>query len=604
MNELLDCAKALSMQPTPRNPDLTIITNAGGPGLLAADRLRLKGGALSLVSADSAKALKNILPRYCKISNPIDILEEATLERYRNVLQICLNDPVSGSVLAIYSPQGITPSLGIASMVTEIAKSTRTPLLVVLMGEDANCQDARKKLNQAGIPAFKSPEAAVSAFMNMYVYTRNLESLYQTPQEIELDVADTVHLKGIIRRAFFEARQLSLPEAFRFLDAYKIPTVKTCIVKSVEEILAFSFEIGYPFTMKPLYTASSNSKEWIAPIDVYSSLELHSLFDQLADKIKSSNFFIEFQGLAIQPKTQETTPSLLLSLRKDSNFGSLIVLGTKNCTQIIDSVGVGFPPLDQILAGQLMLKTLPGNMIQEFGASRCRRIEELIVRFSQIVIDFPELAEIDINLIVDDRGVNASDARIIIDKDRVMREPADHHEDLVITPYPKKYVTVRTLKNGLKVNFRPIKSEDEPRFNDLFKSLSVESVRFRFFETIKELSHDTLSRYCNLDYNREIAIVAELQNDGRIIGIARLIPDFDRKKGEFAIMVGDQWHGLGLGLKLMDYLIEIAKNIKLESIYSLVSNANYKMLNLGRKLGFETKPTDESTVEMLLNLPP
>ncbi len=193
------------------------------------------------------------------------------------------------------------------------------------------------------------------------------------------------------------------------------------------------------------------------------------------------------------------------------------------------------------------------------------RLEEIIIRFSQLVVDFPEIRKIDINpIVVKDGKAYVVDAEIVLDSTRLLRQGAEHPENLVIAPYPKKYITQCTLKNGVRVTLRPIKPEDENRFNELFKSLSAQSVRFRFFETIKEMSHDTLSRYCNLDYDREIAIVAQLE-DRSLIGVVRLILDAEAKKGEFAIMVSDSWHGLGLGSKLMDYIIDIGKDLKLRN---------------------------------------
>ena len=606
INELFDGAKALSMQPNPTNNSLTIITNASGPGVLAADQLSLRGGKLMPLSVASAKALRGILPYYCQISNPVDILEEATPDRYRNVLQACLGDPDSGSLLVIYSPQGLTHPTTIANLAIELSEDVRKTLLIALMGEDSSCQEARKLLNQRGIPAFRTPEEAVSAFMNMYTYTRNLESLYQTPQEIELDLGDTEHLKATIRRACCEGRQiLSVTEAFGFLEAYKIPTVKTFIAKSVEEVLSIADKVGYPLTMKPLYAQSANNHVVKPVIEIYSNKEVPALFPEMITKINSSSL-VEFQGVAIQPKRRNNLYSLFLGLRKHRSFGSLIVFGAgAPCSEVISNLNVGFPPLDQIHAGQLMEKAMAKYGSEVACALRRSVIEEMLVRFSQLAIDFPELVEVDVNLKADNSGAIAVDASACINMNRVMREPADHQDEhLVIAPYPKRYITQRTLKNGLQVTFRPIKSEDEPRFNELFKSLSLESVRFRFFEIIKEMSHDNLSRCCNLDYDREIAIVAELQNDERIIGVVRLILDCDRKKGEFAVMVGDAWHGLGLGSKLMDYIIDIAKSLKLEAIYSLVSCENSRMVNLCRRMGFEAKPVDECTVEMYLTLPP
>ncbi len=268
-------------------------------------------------------------------------------------------------------------------------------------------------------------------------------------------------------------------------------------------------------------------------------------------------------------------------------------------------LSVGFPPLNQVLARQIMENTKALQYCKDACTDKFETgpIEEIIIKFSQLVVDFPEIRKIDINpIIVKDGKAYVGDTEIVLDLTRFLRQGDEHHENLVIAPYPKKYITQRTLKNGVRVTLRPIKPEDENRFNDLFKSLSAQSVRFRFFETIKEMSHDTLSRYCNLDYDREIAIVAQL-DDSRLIGVVRLILDAEAKKGEFAVMVTDSWHGLGLGSKMMDYIIDIGRDLKLDTIYSDVSPENTKMLNLCGKKGFTTKSADEYSVFLSLVLP-
>ena len=608
INELFDCAKALSMQPNPCSPLLTIITNASGPGLLAADQLHLKGGKLSHVSNASDRALRRILPYYCSTSNPIDILEEATPERFRSAMQVCLNDPTDGSVLVIYSPQGVTSPSSIAETAIDFASQTSKTLLVALMGEDTNCQEARRMLHRNGIPAFRTPEEAVSVFMNMYTYTRNMELLYQTPEEVPLVLGDSAHLKGALRHAFCEGKQiLSLPESLCFLETYKIPTVETRIARTTEEALTLASELGFPVIMKAQYAQSTfkNETKGLA-CEVYSSSEVPVAFKRIVDKINSDSL-AEFQGIVIQPKIQENCTRLFLGLRKNDKFGSIIIFGTLGSSPgIITDLSVGFPPLNQVLAKQIVEKIRMFQRDNDTSSTSTLEIgviEEILVKFCQLVVDFPEIKQIDINpLIVNGSGAFVADGCITIDMNRIMREQADHHEHLLICPYPRKYISKRTLKNGVQVNLRPVKPEDERCFNELFKSLSEESVRFRFFEIIKEMSHDTLSRYCNLDYDREIAIIAELQNERRIIGAVRLILDSERKNGEFAIMVSDSWHRLGLGSKLMDYIIDIAKDLKLETIYSCVSRANIKMTNLCYKKGFGTKPVDECTINMYMTL--
>jgi len=607
VNELFDCAKSLSMQPNPCNPNLTIITNASGPGLLAADQLHLKGGKLSHLSNASKDALRKILPYYCIPSNPIDILEEAKPDRFTNVVQICLNDnQIDGGVLVIYSPQGLTDPSSIAETAIDLGKQTSKTLLIALMGEDNNCQDARRMLHSNGIPSFRTPEEAVSAFMNMYNYTKNIELLYQTPEEISLFLDNSTRLKEMLRHAFCEGRQvLSLPEALSFLKTYKIPTVETKIARTTQEALVYASEIGFPVIMKPMYAQSAvkyDENELI--LNVFSLSEVPVAFSQIVNKI-DSNRTSEFQGIVIQPKTQNSGTKLFLGLRKNNKFGPIIILGSSgDSPERINAISIGFPPLNQVLAKQIIERTKifqPKNNSLTQNISKIGVIEEILVKFCQLVLDYPEIKQVDINpLIVESEGVYVTDASIVLDVNRIIREPADHFEHLVFPPYPTKYVAKRTLKNGVEVTLRPIKPEDESRFNDLFKSLSEESVRFRFFEIIKEMSHDTLSRYCNLDYDREIAIVAELKDKKQIIGVVRLILDSERKNGEFAIMVSDFWHGQGLGSKLMDFIVDISKDLKIETIYSQVTSSNIKMINLCSKKGFGTKPMDEYTVNMYM----
>ncbi len=611
ITELFNCGKALSMQPNPTEKCLTVVTNASGPGLMAVDELKSRGGELSKTSSGTTETLKNILPYYCNVSNPIDVLEEATPERFKQVLQVCLDDPTVKSLLIIYTSLGATDPSCIASIAMELRAQKRKTLLVCIMGEDASCQEARRLLNQNSIPAFRTPEAAVSTFMYMYTYTRNLELLYQTPEELPLPSNVPVHLKGSIRRAFCEGKQcLSLTEALSFLEAYGIPTLKSHIAQTAEQAISLANEVGYPITLRALTTQSpSKSKKENGSFDVCSSSEVETAFNKIAESMRTIDSE-QFQGVIIQPKLRTKGFDLFVGSKKDSKFGSLILFGIGGTAKTYDEeVSIGFPPLNYILAGQIVdySKTARHTeaWFRSLNSSKAGPIEETLVKLSQLVIDFPEIKEVNVDpLVLDEKGICAVSASVTIDRDRIMREAADHYEHLIISPYPKKYVTRTTLKNGFQIKLRPIKPEDENRFNDLFKSLSEESIRFRFFETIKELSHDTLTRYCNLDYDREIAIVAELQNDGRIIGVARIIPDVTGKSGEFALMVGDAWHGFGLGMKLMELISDIARDLKLETIHSYVARANTKMINLCVKKGFIMKPIDEYAINMSKSFSP
>jgi len=607
ISDLFNCAEALAMQPNPKGSNLTIITNAGGPGIMATDFLIIKGGKLSKLSEETVQALKDALPSYCSITNPIDILEEATPDRFKKVMDICFKDPNSDGFLIIYTPQGATDPLTTAKIIVELSKKTTKPILTSLIGEDRCCRGARRILQKNAIPTFATPEQAVSTFMHMYSYTQNLELLYQTPEELSVEVSIPTFLKEVLRRAFNEGRTvLNQIESLHFLEAYKIPTIKTLIARTPEEAEAKALEIGYPIVMKTLSPQITHkTKAQGVILNVWSPSEVKTFFNELAKKVKEYQSDAVFQGVIIQPMIQKRTCELLIGSKKDAQFGSVIVFGMGGiATELFKDVSIGFPPLNQILARRLIEKTEICKHLQSSGYQvNTKLLEEILVKFSQLVIDFPEIKEMDINpLIVNENNAVAVDARIVIDEKRILQE-TQPHEHLVIAPYPKKYVTNCMLKNATPVVIRPIKPEDEILLHELYKSLSEETMRFRFFQIYREVTHDTLSRYCNLDYDREIAIVAEIQEDKKkIIGVVLLMVEPGGKRGEFAVLVGDQWQGFGLGSKLMDYIIEIGKDMDLKTIYGYVISSNTKMMHLCSKKGFKMEPVDEEITKVNFDL--
>lgn len=591
--ELLNCAQALAMQPHPTGLDLAIITNAGGPSIMATDYLIDKGGKLSQLSSESVEQLRKVLPPYCSSANPIDLLEEATPERFRNVLDICFKDKVASGFLIIYTPQGATEPSAIAKIVNESAKQTRKPVIVSLIGEDAQCWKARRALQKNGIPAFGTPEQAVATFMHMYSYTQNLELLYQTPEEVAVNQKNPRRLKKIMSQAISEGRQiLTLPEASKFLKAYGIPFVDTAVARTLDEAVSSTAKLGYPVAMKVLSTQITHKS--IANgvvLNVCSQKKLEDAFGRLSAKP-------DFQGVIIQPMVQGEF-ELIIGSKKDPQFGSVIVFGKGGSkTEQNKSVSIGFPPLNQVLARRLIENKRNGLSELVTGSGLLvSRLEELLVKFSQLIVDFPEIKELDINpLIVHGDDVTAVDARLGIDT-KVLNHEVGIYEHLVIAPYPSKYVVKWKLRDETPVLLRPIKPEDEERFKKLFLSLSPQTMHFRFFQIIKDIPHEIMTSYCNIDYDREMAIVAEL-GDKKIIGATRFIIEANRKRAEFAILVGDEWQGLGLGAKFMDYLLRIAKEMKLQTIYGLVTYDNDKMLKLMEKYGFTVEGLDEETYKV------
>jgi len=605
INDLFNCAEALAMQPNPKGPKLTIITNAGGPGIMATDFLIANGGKLSPLSSETIQALKSVLPSYCSTLNPIDILEEATADRFRKCMEICFKDPNSDGFLVIYTPQGAADPVETAKVIVELSRQTTKPILTSLMGEDG-CWRARRILRKNGIPAFTTPEQAVSTFMYMHSYTKNLELLYETPEELSVEVSIPAFLKEVLRRTFEEGRKaLNLPESLRFLEAYKIPTVKTLVAKTPKEAVVAASKLGYPVVLKALSPQITHkSKAEGVVLNVWSPAQVKAFFKELAERVRKYKPEAEFQGVAIQPMIQKKRCELLIGSKKDPHFGSVIVFGMGGvAVELLKDVSIGFPPLNQVLARRLMENTAFYKFLESSEYSACAKLEEILVKFSQLVIDFPEIREIDINpIIISESDAVAVDARVVIDTGRKLQKN-QHHKHLVVAPYPKKYVTRWKLKDGTFVVLRPVKPEDETLVYNLFRSLSEETMRFRFFQLIRDVPHETLTRYCNIDYDREIAIVAEEKKDKRrIIGVARLILEPGRKRGEFAVVVGDQWHGLGLGSKLVDCIIEIGKGMGLETIGGDVLSKNLKMIRLCTKKSFKMEPVDEDTKKAILKL--
>jgi acetyltransferase len=606
ISDLFNCAEALALQPNPKGPNLTIITNAGGPGIMATDSLICRGGKLSSLSAETVQALKSVLPSYCSIMNPIDILEEANSERFRKVTEICLEDPNSDGFLIIYTPQGAADPVEVAEAIVEFSRKTTKPILTALLGEDG-CRIARQILQKNGIPSFAMPEQAVSTFMHMYSYTQNLELLYQIPEELSIDFSIPTFLKEVLRKAHVEGRRiLTQPESLQFLDAYRIPAVKTLVAKTSDEAETLASQVGYPVVMKALSPQITHKSDVEGVIlNVWAPEELKAFFNELAEKVKNFSPDAEFQGVVIQPMVRKRGCELLIGSKKDPQFGSVIMFGMGGIyTELSKDVSICFPPLNRVLARRLMEKTaIYRNLQLRENSANVKLLEEILVKFSQFVIDFPEIKEIDINPLIFGKGdAVAVDARIVIDTERISLG-VQPHEHLVIAPYPKKYISQWKLKDETPVILRPIKPEDEALLDELFKSLSEETMRLRFFQIIKQMSHETLTRYCNLDYDREVAIVAELQqNKNRIIGVGRVILEPGKNCGEFAVVVGDQWQGRGLGSKLIDYTIEVGKDMGLEIMYGYVSSNNPKMINLCTKKGFELKPLNEEITKATLKL--
>jgi len=611
--DLFNSAEVLGMQPLPKGPNLAIITNAGGPGVMATDALIAGRGKLARLGKKTMEALNSILPPYWSRGNPIDILGDAKADRYEAVAKACLEDKNVDGLLMIYTAQAVGDPVKIAKSIVKLCNSkshSNKTVLTSFMGHRA-VEEANRIFTENNIPTYSTPEQAVKTYMYMYQYERNLELLYETPEELPVDVVPPKRpLMVIMRNAAMENREiLTEAEAKTLLEYYDFPVVKTLVAHTADEAAASASQIGYPVVLKILSPQIVHKTDAGGVVlDINSEAELRESYELIVKRAKEYNPDAEILGVTVQPMIKKKGYEVIIGAKHDPIFGPVILFGMGGIgVELFKDFAIGLPPLNQTLAERIIEETKVYQLLKGYRnvpPANIKLLEEILVRFSQMLVDFPQLKEVDINpLFINEKEAFALDARIVIDKERVFTKMRPH-EHLVISPYPKKYEALWKFRDGRTVLLRPIKPEDEPLWLEMFKNFSEESIRYRFFQIIKETPHEVRIRYCNIDYDREIAIVPELTEEGRrkILGVVRLIIEPDGKSGEIAFIVADPWQGLGLGTKMVDYMIEICKDRELETIYGIMLPDNQRAISLMKKMGFAIKYQDDGTVKATLNL--
>ena len=618
--DLFNCAAVLGMQPLPKGPNLAIITNAGGPGVMATDALISRGGKLAKLSPKTMETLNSILPHYWSKGNPIDILGDARADRYKAVLEACIEDENVDGILLIYTSQAVAEPVEIAKSIVEVCKNKRylnKTILTSFMGHGA-VEEANRIFNENNIPTYSTPEQAVKTYLYMYQYKRNLELLYETPEELPVDAASpTRPILTLMRNAALEGRELlTEAEAKKILEYYEFPVVKTFVAKTAEEAVMLAKQIGYPVVLKILSPQIIHKSDaGGVALNLTCDSEVEQAFENIVKRAKEYNPNAEITGVTVQPMIKRSGYEIIIGSKKDAIFGPVILFGMGGVgVELFKDFAIGLPPLNQTLARRLMEETKVYQLLKGYRnmpPANLKLLEEILVRFSQMLVDFPQLVEVDINpLLIDEKEAFILDARILIDKELALKmfSPRDYPSacpsHLVICPYPKKYETLWRLKDGRMVLLRPIKPEDEPLWLEMFQNFSEESIRYRFFQIIKDTPHEVRVRYCNIDYDREMAIVAELTENGRrrIVGVVRVSLEPDRKTGEIAFIVADPWQGLGLGTKMVDYAIEVCRDMGVESLYAIMLPDNKRAINLTKKMGFTLKTMEDGTIKGILNL--
>ncbi len=605
--ELFDCAELLARQPRPSGPGLAIITNAGGPGVMAADALSDYGGEPISLSPETVAKLDRILPPYWSRGNPIDILGDASPDCYRRVVEVCLEAPEVKGVLIILTPQTMTDPTKVADSFTDLLKGKSFPVFTSWMGGQ-EVEKARDIFNRAGIPTFDTPERAVRAFMDLHRYSKNLEMLQEIPPKLPHRLEfDRERAKGLIKKSLERDNPLlTETESKSLLSAYGIPVNQTEVAISIEEAVEKARELGFPVVMKIhsqdiLHKTEANGVQ----LNLTNEVQVRSAYAQIMASAQAYNPAARIEGVTIQPMLNRPDYELILGSKRDRDFGPVILFGMGGVmTEVLDDQSLALPPLNRLLARRVMEETRVYRLLQGYRnhlPADLTSLEEILIRLAQLVTDFAEIDELDINpMIVAAKGACAVDARVILKPSPV---PAPFH--LVISSYPNQYEMCIVTKGGEQCLVRPIRPEDAPLLVDCFNSLSPRSVYFRFFSPLKALPHSMLARFTQIDYDRGIALIAlqESESGERMLGVARVTSMYGGKRAEFAIVLRDQWQGKGIAAILLKRCLGIAKEQGIEEVWGIVLPENTQMLALGRKLGFTVKRTPNlSEYELTIDL--
>jgi len=607
---LFRAAEVLDSRRLPVGRDVAIVTNAGGLGVMATDSIIEHGGRLAKLPERMIAELDAVLPAYWSHANPLDVLGDAGSDRFVVAVKACLEEPGINGILLIYTPQGNARPDEMAEQIAALAKGSQKPIIAALVGGET-VENGRRILQAAGIPCYETPEYAVKTYLGMYDYSRNLELLYETPAELPIDIAPPKHnLNALLRRVAATGRLvLTEEESKHFVTTYGMPIVRQRTARSVEEALKVAADLGYPVVLKVVsHAITHKSAVGGVELGVCSPEDLEGAYARMMTRVNASEPDARIEGISVQKMVRDIDYELILGMKKDCQFGSVLLFGAGGVgAEGLADFSVSLPPLSQVLARRMMeetriFKTMHRSPKGVQKPDFCE-LEELLTMLSNMVVDFPEIAEIDINPVVISRGkALVVDARIVIDESVLSGEPGAPH--MVITPYPTRYVAPWRLSDGTEVLLRPIRPEDEPMIGEMLATVSAQSLRFRFFGNVPSFDHDRLVRFTNNDYDREIAIVAELMQGQkkRIVGVARLMGDAMRGSGEFATLIHDDFQGKGLGFKLIDVIIGIAHDKGLHEVTGFIASDNQRMLSVVEQLGFERGKTEECVTEVRLAL--
>ncbi|TAM78905.1 MAG: GNAT family N-acetyltransferase [Acidobacteria bacterium] len=613
--DLFSMAEVLAKQPRPKGPRLAILTNAGGPGVLATDALSLHGGELATLSDSTIESLNAILPPHWSHNNPVDVLGDADPDRYAKSVEIVAADAGSDGLLVILTPQAMTDPTETAEKLTRFSKLKGKPILASWMG-GTEILAGQEILNRANIPTFLYPDAAVRTFQYMWQYSYNLRGLYETPMLVSSSEENGIRrddAKAIIQEVQKSGRTLLNEfESKRLLAAYGIPTVPTFAATSEDEAVELAHKTGYPAVLK-LLSETITHKTDVGGVQLRLCDEdsVRRAYRAIESSVLEKTGPGNFGGVSVQPMIEFKGFEIILGSTFDPQFGSVLLFGSGGqLVEVYKDRSLALPPLNTTLARRMMeqtriwaaLKGVRGQKAVDLAA-----LERLMVRFSQLVVEQRRIREIDINpLLASSNGLIALDARIVLHGSDVSEEQLPK---LAIRPYPSQYSYRWTLKDGTPVVIRPIRPEDEPLMVSFHHTLSERSVYMRYFHLLslsRRIEHDRLTRICFIDYDREMALVAEYTDpasgEKQILGVGRLSKLHESGGAEAAIVISDQFQRKGLGTELLNRLLQVARDEKLDFVAAEILRENPEMRRMVEKVGFTLEGAEESTVRAVYNL--
>lgn len=613
ISQLFAAARALS---TPRyrsaSERLVIVTNGGGPGVMAADRATDQGIELGTLSAGTFSALDKVLPSVWSRGNPVDVIGDAPPERYRQTLDICLADPGVDGAIVILTPQAMTRPTEVAEAVVEAARNSRKPIMTSWMG-GGQVEAAREIFNNAHVPNFGTLENAVDAFSYLARYNRNQRLLLQTPAPLTRGQKepDREGARLIIEAVLRESRNtLTEPESMAVLNAFGIHTVQNAVAHSPNEALVIAETIGFPVAMKVLSTGISHKSDaGGVRLNINSAQEVRGAYRQLVDSVARKLPDAVIAGVTIERMHRSPNGrELMIGIIRDPVFGPVISFGSGGtAVEVMGDSAISLPPLNHRLSRDLVDRTRAAKLLGEFRQMPAVDMDSLVntlLAVSSMACELPWIVEMDINpLIVDEHGAVAVDARIVVD---YPKPSTDRYSHLAIHPYPTHLVRTLQLSDGTEIVIRPIRPEDAEMEARFVRELSDESRYFRFMNQLQELSQEMLVRFTQIDYHNEMALIAVTTIDGRDeqIGVARYTSNLDRTSCEFALTVSDAWQHRGIGHILMKDLMDVARDRDLAEMEGQVLGNNRKMLELVRTLGFtiSNDPDDASIKQVVARL--